>query len=91
MAAQKCSVKGLTLSLALLCGIAVLIVGLVNLNSPGYGQAFLDVISSVYPGYDAVPEFNSVLIGTGYALLDGAIGGLLLALLYNFFSGKGAE
>ena len=57
--------------------------GLMNLASPGYGQAFLDVLASVYPGYHGDRTFESILVLTGYALLNGAVVGWLLAHLSN--------
>ena len=49
----------------------------------GYGQAFLDVMASVYPGYETTPTVGQVIIGTLYGLLDGALGGAAFAWLYN--------
>ena len=68
---------------AALWGGAVALVGLCHLIWPSYGQAFLDLMASIYPGYRVAATFESVLIGTGYALLDGAVGGWVLAWLYN--------
>ena len=54
---------------------------------PPYGKAFLEVMSSVYPGYKAAGTLGSVVVGTlYYALLDGAVGGVLFAWLYNTFT-----
>ena len=64
-------------------GLAVLVVGFINLLQPTYGVAFLAALSSVYPGYHATRSLGDVLTGTGYALLDGAIGGWVLGWLYN--------
>ena len=47
------------------------------------GQAFLEVMASVYPGYTAAASFGEVIIATLYGLLDGAVGGAILAWLYN--------
>ena len=44
---------------------------------------FLELLASVYPGYSAERTFESVLIGTGYALVKGAVLGWGLAWLYN--------
>jgi len=43
-------------------------------------------MSSVYPGYKAAGTLGSVVVGTLYALLDGAVGGALFAWLYNTFT-----
>lgn len=68
-------------------GTGVFLVALMNWIRPGYGQAFLDGLASVYPCCQGEASLASVLILTGWALLDGAIGGLILALVYNMASG----
>ncbi|MDD5217576.1 MAG: hypothetical protein PHN49_00780 [Candidatus Omnitrophica bacterium] len=83
----KISVKGFAFAAAMLWGGAVFFVGLANLQWPGYGKAFLDLVASVYPGYEALPTLKSLLIGTAYAIVDGTIGGSLFALLYNLCVG----
>jgi len=39
--------------------------------------------SSVYPWFHASRSIGNVIIGTVDALIDGAIAGLIFALLYN--------
>lgn len=80
---MKLDPKALAYVGAALWGGSVLFVGLVNLSNPGYGSEFLNVLGSVYPGYHPAHTVESVLIGTGYGLLDGAIGGWLTGWLYN--------
>jgi hypothetical protein len=81
---MKLSIPAFALTAAIIWGLAVLLVGLGNLYSPGYGQAFLEVIGSVYPGYDpTVATRGSVIIAALYAVLYGLIGGLVFACLYN--------
>ena len=84
---MKLSVRALAMTVALVWGGAVLLVGLANLAWPPYGEPFLELIASIYPGYDASGSFGDVIVGTLYAFLDGALGGLIFALLYNLFSG----
>jgi len=81
------SVRSLAVVSALLWGGVVMFVGLVNLAAPSYGTAFLQCVSSVYPGFHDSRTFLDVLVGTGYALFDGAVGGALFGWLYNSFSG----
>lgn len=83
---MKLSLKSLTITVALLWGGTVFLVAFFNYLSPPYGKAFLDMVSSVYPGYKTVGTLGSVIVGTLYALLDGAIGGALFAWIYNWFS-----
>jgi len=83
---MKLSLKGLAIAVALLCGGCIFVVGIVNLASPSYGMEFLKVVSSIYPGFKASGTFVDVLVGTGYGIVDGAIGGFLIAWLYNLFA-----
>ena len=84
---MKLSVKGLCLSAMILWGGAVLFVGLANVVWPTYGVVFLQCLDSIYPGYTFNGELSSVLVVTGYALVDGAVGGLVFAVLYNLCAG----
>jgi len=86
---MKLSVRAFALTAGIVWGGAVLSVGLVNLASPEYGKAFLELCSSIYPGYHAAPTIGSVVVGTLYGLVDGGIGGLVFAWLYNLFAAKG--
>jgi len=83
---MKLSLRALMLTVALLWGGAVLFCGLLNLIWPTYGVAFLQMVASIYPGYHATRSLGSVVVGTLYALLDGAVCGLLFAWLYNRFA-----
>lgn len=82
---MKLSVKGLALSCGLLWGLVMLLSGVCNLLW-GYGEAFLRIVDSIYPGYQYGTGFGSVVVGTLYGLVDGAIAGAVLAWLYNRFS-----
>ncbi|MBI2357891.1 MAG: hypothetical protein HYV04_03100 [Deltaproteobacteria bacterium] len=83
---MKLSVKSLTIAAALFWAGTVFFVAFLNFLSPSYGKAFLDIVSSVYPGYKVVGTFGSVIVATLYALVDGAIGGLVFGWLYNCFA-----
>lgn len=50
----------------------------------GWGSGFVEVMSSMYIGYEA--SLVGGLIGAAWGFVDGAIAGLLISLLYNFFS-----
>ena len=52
----------------------------------GYGAELVRMIGGLYVGYSA--SFVGSLIGAAWALLDGFIGGVILAWLYNKFSKK---
>ena len=83
MEVKKLSIKAFSLTCSLLWGGAVLLVGSINLYRPGYGQVFLSLVSSCYPGYDGLPSLQSVITGTAYAMLDGLVCGTIFAWLYN--------
>ena len=87
---MKFSVKGLALASGILWGVAILGMGLANLVWGGYGQQFLQLMASVYPGYHATRSVAEVIVGTLYGFVDGLIGGAVFAWLYNQFARSGA-
>ena len=86
---MRLSIKALALSFGVLWGAAVFLVGIAHQIWPEYGTAMLELAASVYPGY-SIGGFGSVIVGTLYALADGAIAGAILAWLYNAVLGRGA-
>jgi len=86
---MKFSIKGLALASVILWGLAMLGTGLANLIWDGYGQQFLQTMSSVYPGYHATRSIAEVIVGTVYGVVDGLIGGAVFARLYNQFAKPG--
>lgn len=54
---------------------------------PTYGVAFLELMDGLYPGY-APGGFGSVIMGSLYAVVDGAICGAVVAWLYNRLLGQ---
>ena len=86
---MRLSLKALVLAAALLWGLfGILLTGILNLILPPFGEHFLMTMSSVYPGYHMSRTLPDLLVGTGYGLVDGALGGLLFGWLYNFFAMK---
>jgi len=82
---MKFNITALAFTVGLIWGGAMLFVTLANMIWPGYGQTFLDVIASIYPGFRPGTGISSVIVGTIYGLLDGAIGGAIFGWLYNLF------
>ena len=82
---MKLSVKSLVIAAALVKAIGFLFVALLNLILPPYGGAFLALLSSLYLGYDASAGPISVLVGSIYSLIAGAVAGALFGWLYNSF------
>ncbi len=87
---MKTNVGALALAAGLLWGAAIFMVAVANLLWPGYGGAFLDVVGSIYPGYHPGTGFGSVISGTLYATLDGAVAGFILGWLYNRLAHRSA-
>ncbi len=83
---MKFNVKALALACAILWGAAVLLVALANLICGAYGQHFLEMLSSCYPGYHAARTIVQVVIVTLYAIADGLIGGAIFGWLYNWLA-----
>jgi len=83
---MKLNVMALTLTVGLFCGAAIFIVASANLIWPSYGRTFLDVAASVYPGYHPFSGIGSVIKGTVYAFVDGAISGAFFGWLYNLLA-----
>lgn len=86
---MQLNLKALAVALGLAWGGGVFVMGVAHLFWPGYGSAFLELVASVYPGY-RVGGFGEVIVGTLYALLDGAVCGVVIGWLYNAAARAGA-
>lgn len=84
---MKLSPAALALTAGVLWGGAILVIGGVGLAVPGYGDAVLSLVASIYPGYEHDGSLSDLLLGSGYAFFDGLVGGLVFALLYNGIAG----
>jgi hypothetical protein len=83
---MKLGVTRLGFTAAVVWGGIVFVKALANMVMTGYGEAFLKVIDSIYPGYHMGQwGFGGVLVATLYAALDGFIIGIIFALVYNLF------
>jgi hypothetical protein len=87
---MKLNLKALAFTAGIMWAVAVLMIGVANLIWAGYGTMFLELLASIYPGYDATRSIGAVVAGTLYALVDGAIFGLVFGWLYNLLMGKGS-
>jgi len=83
---MRFNVIALSATVALFWGAAVLVVASANLIWPTYGRAFLELAASIYPGYHPSPAIGSIITGTLYGLVDGAIAGAVFGWLYNLLS-----
>jgi len=81
---MRLNVRASAASMALIWGVlGMFLTGLAHIFWTGYGQAFLNLMASVYPGFHATPSFRNLILGLVYGLLDGAVFGALFAWLYN--------
>lgn len=80
---MKMSVKALAITSGMIWGGCLLTCGLINLKSPNYGRRFLNMMSSVYPGFHNTRDVGDVLVGAGYGFVDGTVAGALVATVYN--------
>lgn len=87
---MQLSIKALVIAGGLLWGGAIFACGIANLASASYAAEFLKVVSSIYPGYHASRTIGDVLVGAGYALVDGGLWGLIFGWLYNWFARRPA-
>ena len=83
---MKLNLKSFALTWTTLWAGSFLVAGLANVVWNDYGQAFLELCSSFYPGYHVTHTIESVIVGTLYAIVDSAIAGLAFAWLYNRFA-----
>ena len=83
---MKLSPVALAATAGFVWGAAILVIGTLNALAPPYGEPILALVVSIYPGYDATGELGDLLLGTGYALADGLVGGFVFAHFYNFVS-----
>jgi len=83
---MKLSVKAIAITSAIIWSLAVFLVAGANVIWPSYGSAFLEVVSSIYPGYKTGTGATGVIIGTLYAAVDAGIGGAVFAWVYNCFA-----
>lgn len=80
---MQLSIKGLALALGLAWGGSVALLGLAA-SLGWWGRALVEVLGSVYVGFDPSPLGSA--IGGLWAFVDGALGGIVIAWLYNRFS-----
>lgn len=80
--------KALTLTTALLWGLAVFVATwwIILFDGASGGATF---IGKIYRGYTLTPAGS--LIGLVWGLVDGAIGGALFGWIYNAIAGRGSQ
>ena len=86
---MRFNLRALAMTSCVLWGLALFLTGLANMIWRGYGAGFLGVLETIYPGYHASGSFPDLIVGTLYAVVDGAFFGLVFGWLYNRFLGQG--
>lgn len=76
---EKLSVKGLAVGLGVSWSVCMLFAGWVSIF--GWCTKFVEVMASVYIGLK--PSFIGGVIGALWGFIDGAIGGAIIAFVYN--------
>ena len=87
---MRLSLKALVIAAGILWGGCILSVGLVNLAAPTYGTAFLQMASSIYPGFHNSHSFVDVIVGTLYGVVDAGFGGFIFGWIYNLIAARSA-
>lgn len=83
---MQLSIKGLAWTSGIVWGGGLFVVAVLNQIWPSYGVGFLNGMRSIYPGYAHTSGFVGVIVGTLYALVDGAVAGALFGWLYNMIT-----
>ncbi len=76
---MELNVKALAVALGVSWSMLMLFSGWASIF--GWGTRFVEVMSSLYIGFAST--FLGGLIGAAWGLIDGAIGGAVVALVYN--------
>ena len=82
---MKLNIKALALAAGILWGAGMFLTGIANMMYSDYAVKFLEVMASIYPGYQPGTGFTSVIIGAIYGFVDAAIGVAIFGWIYNCF------
>ena len=83
---MKLSLKGFALACGIFWGVCILTTTLLAVYANGYGVELLALPAAFYPWYEVT--LAGAFIGFVWAFIDGAIGGLVFAWLYNLLAKK---
>ncbi len=76
---EKLNVKALAIGLGVTWALGMLFVGWASMF--GWGTKIVEVMSSLYIGF--APSFLGGIIGAIWGFFDSAIGGAIIAFVYN--------
>ena len=75
------SVLGLGLSIGCFWGLSMIVSGWAAIF--GWANRFVDVMASIYIGYE--PTFIGAIVGGIWGFADGFLAGIIVAFFYNLF------
>ncbi|MFQ5863232.1 MAG: bacteriophage holin [Candidatus Brocadiales bacterium] len=81
----KLSIKALGLAVGVVWSVYVIFLGLLA-GYMDWGTPFVELLGSLYIGYK--PSLTGSLIGGVWAVVDGAIAGVIIAWVYNKFASE---
>ena len=79
----KLIVKAFGLAVGIVWGVGMFVLGIIAMAF-GYGDRFVEILSSLYIGYKAT--FLGSIVGAVWGFIDAGIGGIIVAWLYNKFA-----
>lgn len=85
---MRLNLKALSFSFGIVWAGAVFLTTLLSVPT-GYGRGFLELLSSIYPGYSVT--WAGSVIGLVYAFVDGFICALIFGVIYNAFASAPKE
>lgn len=85
---MKVSALALGLTLGTLWGLAMCLIGIAHAIYPGYGREFFEVMGSIYPGMSSAGSLLNIVVAVVYGVVDGFLGGYVMAVVYNFFASR---
>jgi len=79
----KLNVKAFGLAVGIVWGVGMFVLGIIAMAF-GWGDRFIEILSSLYIGYKAT--FLGSIVGAVWGFIDAGIGGIIVAWLYNKFA-----
>ncbi len=81
----KLSIKAMGLAIGVTWAVYITFLGLFACYM-NWGTPFVDIMGSLYIGYK--PTIIGSIIGGAWALVDGAVAGVIIAWVYNKFASE---
>ncbi len=80
---MRVSRTALALTLGILWACALGMIGILHALFPPYGVRFFEFMASIYPGISGSGSLADIALSALYGLVDGFLGGWVIAWLYN--------